>query len=518
MTVPRYDVVVIGAGHNGLTAAGVLAKAGRSALVLERRDVVGGLCASEEFHPGYRTPGLLHDTMQVRQAVVDLLRLDQHGLDLVPPPGLLLTGTDGRGIVIHPSDDATYADIARTSARDAERWREFRAFIAGARRVIEPLLNDAPPDIGAIGSLQSGSLGSLFKSAMAFQRLGKREMAELLRVPSMYVADWMNEWFETDLLKAGLSHGAVIGTWAGPWSPGTAANLLLAECTASRAVRGGPGALASALERAARHHGVEIRTGAAVSSITVSGTRATGVVLASGETIEAGVVVASCDPRTVFLNLIAPGLLPLRFEQRVGVIRARGTTAKVHLALNRHLEFAARPGERFKHARTATTLDDLERAFDPVKYGRFGEHPVLDIYVASGDSAERAPDGHDSVSLLVHFAPHALAGGWTSAARERLGDVAVAALEAVAPGTARAIVGREVLTPADIAERYGNSGGHIHHAEHALDQLAVRPTLETMRYTTPVAGLFLCGSGSHPGGGVTCAPGALGAAAVLSGR
>jgi phytoene dehydrogenase-like protein len=200
------------------------------------------------------------------------------------------------------------------------------------------------------------------------------------------------------------------------------------------------------------------------------------------------------------------------------VVRARGTTAKVHLALDRRLEFAARPGERVERARTATTLDDLERAFDTVKYGRVSEHPVLDICVPSVSNPELAPDGRDSVSLLVHFAPHALAGGWTGEARERLGDAAVAALERVAPGVSRAVVAREVLTPADIAARYGASGGHIHHAEHALDQLAIRPTLETMRYATPLAGLYLCGSGSHPGGGVTCAPGALGAAAILSRR
>ncbi|MDH4036505.1 MAG: NAD(P)/FAD-dependent oxidoreductase [Candidatus Krumholzibacteria bacterium] len=514
----RYDVIVIGAGHNGLTTACLLARAGRRVLVLERRDITGGMCASEEFHPGYRTPGLLHDTLQVRSGVVEALRLDQHGLDLVPPPAMLLAGPDGRGISIQASADATAVDIAKASAHDAERWREFSAFVVRARRVIEPLLNDAPPDIGAIGSLQSGSLGTLLKSAMSFQRLGKREMAELLRVPPMCVADWMNEWFEGDLLKAGMAHGAVLGMWAGPWSPGTAANLLLEACTAGQAVKGGAGALAFSLERAARHHGVEIRTGTAVSSLAVSGTTATGVVLASGETVEAGAVAASCDPRTLFLSLVAAGTLPLRFERRVGVVRARGTTAKVHLALDRRLEFAARPGERVSRARTATTLDDLERAFDAVKYGRASENPVLDISVPSVSNPEMAPEGRDSVSLLVHFAPHALAGGWDDGARERLGDAAVAALERVAPGVGGTVVAREVLTPVDIASRYGADGGHIHHTEHALDQLAIRPTMETMRYATPLANLYLCGSGSHPGGGVTCAPGALGAAAILSRR
>ena len=334
----------------------------------------------------------------------------------------------------------------------------------------------------------------------------------------MCVADWLNEWFESDLLKAGLAHGALVGMWAGPWSPGTAANLLLAECTTTHAVKGGAGALATALERAARHYGVEIRTGEAVASITMTKGAATGVVLASGEAIASGSIAASCDPRTLFLDLVPAGTLPVAFEHRVGVIRARGTTAKVHLALDRHLEFAARPGARVDRARTGTTLDDLERAFDPVKYGRTSEHPVLDIHVPSVVSPAMAPDGCDSVSLVVHYAPHALSGGWTDEARARLGDAATAALERVAPGVTKAVVAREVLSPADIASRYHVCGGHIHHAEHGLDQLAIRPTLETMRYATPVANLYLCGSGSHPGGGVTCAPGALGAAAILSRR
>jgi phytoene dehydrogenase-like protein len=476
------------------------------------------MCASEEFHPGYRTPGLLHDTAHVRPAVVEALRLDQHGLDLVTPPSLLLAGAEGRGVMLHASDDATAEELAKSSPHDSRRWREYRSFIGRVRRIIEPLLNDAPPDIGAIGTLQSGSLGTLLKSGMSLQKLGAREMAELLRIPPMCVADWMNEWFEDDVLKAGLAHGALTGLWAGPWSPGTAANLLLAECTATRAVKGGAGALANALERAARQYGVELRTGATVASIVMAGRVATGVTLTTGETIEASTIAASCDPRAVFLNLIPAGTLPVAFEHRAGVIRARGTTAKVHLALNRPLDFAARPGGRVERARTATTLDDIERAFDPVKYGRMSEQPVLDVHVPSVAHAGMAPDGGESVSLLVHYAPFALAGGWTDDARERLGDAAVAALERVAPGVGKAVVARQVLTPVDIAQRYQVSGGHIHHAEHGLDQLAIRPTLETLRYATPVAGLYLCGSGSHPGGGVTCAPGALGAAAILSRR
>jgi phytoene dehydrogenase-like protein len=384
--------------------------------------------------------------------------------------------------------------------------------------VVEPLLNEIPPDLAA-GGLGGMPLGALARSAWAAHRLGRDDLAELLRVPPMCVADWLNEWFESDLLKVGLANAALVGTWAGPWSPGTAANLLLLECATTRSIRGGAAALVSALERAARALGVQFRSGAEVASIRFDAGAAAGVVLADGEEIRASIVAASCDPRAVFLSLIAPGVLPLTHERRAETIRGRGSAAKVHLALSRRLEFSSRPGERIERARVSgRTLDDVERAFDPIKYGRFSETPILDVAVPTVARPDLAPEGGEVVSVLAHFAPHALAGGWTDAARERLGDAVVAALARVAPGVAGSVVAREVLTPADISRRFGVTGGHIHHVEHALDQLVIRPTLATMRYATPVPNLFLCGSGSHPGGGVTGAPGALGAAAILRRR
>jgi phytoene dehydrogenase-like protein len=516
--VARFDVVVIGAGHNGLTAACLLAKAGRRVLVLERAPFIGGLAAYHEFHPGYREPGVLPDTAQLRLDVVETLRLDQHGLDLIEPHPMLLAGDGGSGILLQASTDATATEIARVSSSDAGRWREYRAFIDRARAVIEPLLNDRPPDLARIGTLHSGSLPTLIKSGMAFQKLGRREMAELLRVPPMCVADWLNEWFENDLLKGGLAHGALIGLWAGPWSPGTATNLLLAECTTTMSVKGGAGALSASLERAARFLGVEIRTSAEVTRIRIDHGRAVGVELAGGESVDAGAIAAACDPRRTFLDLIEPGTLPLTFESRIGMIRSRGTTPKVNLALSRRIKFAAQPAHAVERARTASSLDDLERAFDPVKYGRATVHPVLDIHVPSTTNPGMAPDGCDTVSMLVHFVPFDLRGGWNEDARQQLGDHALAALERIAPGTGAAVVAREVLAPADLAERYGVTGGHIHHVEHALDQLVIRPTLDTMRFSSPIDRLFLCGAGSHPGGGLTCAPGALGAAAIIARR
>jgi phytoene dehydrogenase-like protein len=520
----RYDVVVIGAGHNGLTTACLLAKAGRRVLVVEKRGTVGGLCAPEEFHPGYRSPGILHDTAQLRVGLLDDLHLDEHGLDLAPAEPTLFASKDGQGVVIRADDDAaTAADIARVSPNDAARWMEYRAFIARARDVIEPLLSETPPDLSRLGSLGPGGLGGIplataARTARAVQRFGHRDLAGLLRIPPMCVADWLNEWFESDLVKGGLAHGALFGTWAGPWSPGTAANLLVLECTARHSVVGGAAGLASALERAARQYGAEVRTEVEVTKIRLEGGAVSAVLLSSGEEIAAPVVASAIDPRSTFLRLIEPGTLPVAFEQRMGKIRARGTTAKVHLALNRRLEFAAKPGERVARARTTGTLDDLERAFDPVKYRRASEKPLLDIFIPSVARPETAPDGCDVVSLLVHFAPFDLAGGWTPAAKKRLGDAALGELERVAPGVSASVVAREVVTPADIAERFGIDGGHIHHLEPSIDQLLMRPTMDTMRYATPVRGLFLCGAGTHPGGGVTCGPGALAADAIIAAR
>lgn len=337
---------------------------------------------------------------------------------------------------------------------------------------------------------------------------------ELLRVPPMCVADWAREWFETELLCAGMAHVAIAGTWTGPWSPGTAANLLLWSCTTGKTVRGGAAALASALVRSAEFYGVTVRTAAPVARIRLEHGAACGVELANGETIDASAVISSCDPGTTFLRLLEPSDVPHALERHISNYRMRGTTAKVNLAIRGKLAFASRPEGNFARAFTGETLDDQERAFDAVKYDQFSERPVLDIFVPTVDRKENAPDGHSVISILAHFAPFELADEWNDDNRERLGDAVVAELERFAPGTRANIIAREVLTPADIAARYGLTGGHVHHGEHALDQLVCRPTLETARYATPIKHLFLCGSGSHPGGGITCAPGAIAAGVV----
>ena len=508
------DAIVIGGGLNGLTAAALLARAGRKVAVLERRDVIGGLAASEEFHPGYRTAGLLHDTTGLRPAVVDTLRLTQHGLRMRGHrPDLLALLRRGEGLTIpgHPADaDATLGSISK---QDAKRFVEFHAFIDRVRPVLADFLNSPLPNIVDVESIGAWDL---MRRALRVRRLGGATMMELMRVPPLSVRDWLVEWFTLDLLKASLALDAVGGTWLGPRSPASAANLLLREAVAGPGVEGGGPALVAALRAAAESHGVVIRTGAKVVRILLSGGRASGVVLDGGEEIASKLVAASCDPKTAFA-MLPEGAISFTQRRHIAEYRMRGTTAQVLLALDKPLHFACRAGE-VARARTGADMNELERAFDSIKYRRFSERPILDILVPSVESPDYAPVGHAAVQMLVHYAPRDLEGGWNDDQRRRLGDAALAVLEAHAPGTKESVVSGQVLTPEDLEQRYGITGGHIYHGEVALDQILVRPTPECSGHATPVAGFYLCGAGSHPGGGLTCAPGALAAARILKDR
>ncbi len=507
----RVDVVVIGAGHNGLTTAALLARDGRNVIVLEQRSVVGGLAAGEEFHPGYRHVGLFHDASTLRPHVVRTLGLESFGLVV----------RDGRSAVLSPDPDGSgifLGDVARASAlgvsEDAERYAAYRAFLDRVRPAVAASLDALPL---ALDDDSPRAMLGIVSRGLSFRRLGRRDAMELFRIAPMCVADWLGEWFQGARLKALLAGPALTGAWMGPWSPGSNALLLRHEALAGGHVPGGPAAVVAALTRACEAHGATIRRNAPVASIRVSNGSVEGVTLADGETIDAPVVASACDPKTTLRSLMPPRTVTPTLAGHVSHVRTNGTTAKVHLAVRGPVRFAGRPDEDVLFARTGASVDEIERAFDPVKYGEHPERPVLDVAVPTVDDPSLAPEGHAVVSALVHFVPHALCGGWTDARRERLGDCVVAELERVAPGVADRVVAREVLTPADIARTYGVTGGQIHHGEHAIDQLAVRPTLECARFATPISGLYLCGSGSHPGGGVTGGPGAL-AARVIAGR
>ncbi len=507
-----YDVIIIGAGHNGLTAAVLLAKQGRKVLVLEQRGIIGGLAAGEEFHPGYHSDGLLQDSGQLRAQVVRVLDLKSQGLEIFPRrPSVLALDLEGRGMLLGNKDRHTAKEIGFYSPEDARQYLKYRKFIKRVAGVVNRIF-DAPPP--AVESLDGRTLWGFFRTGFALRRLGKTTMLEFLRVAPMCVADWLNEWFENNRLKAALAGAGLTGNFAGPWSPGTAFNLLLWECFAKHSIKDGPRSLIAALEKAAQSQGVEIRTESEVSEVQVSGGQTTGVVLKSGEHIQAPIVGASCDPRHTFLDLVPGNQVENLQERRIQHIRGTGTTAKVNLALNTKLEFNGRSGEKIAFARTGHHLDQIEKAFDTCKYGQFSADPILDIHIPTVSNSDLAPPGHSVVSILVHFVPYRLQPQWDQDQTEKLGDTVVATLSQYAPAASHAIVAREVLSPVDLETRYGLVRGHTLHGEHALDQLILRPTPECARYHTPIKGLYLCGSGSHPGGGITCAPGALAASII----
>ena len=510
----KYDVIIIGAGLNGLVTATTIAKRGRKVLVLEKMAQTGGLAASTEFHPGFRNAGVLHDTTAFRPWVVEQLELKKHGLkqrsDEVP---VFAPQKSGRGLLLWRSPDRAQEELAQISQKDAKAYRDYRTFTTRVGAFLAKVFDDFPPDVE---SMSFPGAWDIMKKAVGLRRLGKADMMEILRVGPMCVADWLNEYFETNLLKAVLAGPAIYNSFTGPWSPGTNLNLLLAEAFYQNPVEGGPPALTKALLAAASAAGVEVRTNAEVKRVDVDGKKVKGVTLMDGTQIATDKVGASCDPKQLFLKLIDPTQVTMKFEANIQNIRARGTTAKIDLAVKGYPELQGRTNFKAEIIRTGEFFDQMEHAFDAVKYGEFSSEPILDIYIPTVENPALAPSGQHVVQILVHFAPHALKGGWTQAKKDALYETALTTLSQYMPGIREQIVGKEVLTPADLETRYNLSGGHLFHGEHAADQLLVRPTPECTRYSTPYEGLFLCGSGSHPGGGLTGAPGAFAAKAIMS--
>jgi len=508
----KYDVVVIGGGHNGLTAAITLAGKNKKVLLLEKRDVLGGIAAGEEFHPGYRTTGLLHDTSGVRSKVIKDLNLEKFGLKTKKSrPAFSILSKDGKFVHLHSDLEKAVFEISKISKKDAEAYAAYHDFIDKISGFINGLMNEMPPDLTKLGGKQ---IWEFAKKGMAFKKLGKKTMMELLKVAPMSVADFLNENFETDFIKAGIAAPTIYGSYTGPWSSYTTLNLLLWECAAKECIIGGPQALIDALEKAAREAGVEIRTDTEVDKILLDENRnVSGVKLSNGEEIRADIVASSCTPRETFYELLLPNQIDYALEHGIQHYRSRGTTAKVNLALNKALTLNGEATIEF--ARTGNSFDEMEKAFDSVKYRKFSDEPILDIHIPSAADTSLAPSGHSVVSILVHFAPYKFDKGWFETTKIKLMNNVIKTLEQYAPDISSAIVGSEVLSPLDLETRYSLTNGHIFHGEHAVDQLVTRPIPSCARYKTPVNGLFLCGSGSHPGGGITCMPGYLAANMIL---
>jgi phytoene dehydrogenase-like protein len=525
-----YDAIVVGAGHNGLVCAAYLAKGGLRTLVLERRDRVGGTVETSELAPGVRAPRVAHTVGRLRPQVVRDLGLAQHGLELVQPDvRVFAPQPDGRGITLWSDVGRTSAELRSWSAADAEAYPAFDRRIRALGRFLGQLATVTPPDLRD-PSLADAVAG--LRLGLGFKGLGRREGQELLRVLPMAVADFVAESFETEALRAVLAARGIAHTHMGPWSAGTS-QVLLADAAgndggaAAQTVfaRGGPGALADALASAAGASGAEIRTGVEVAAVTIRDGRASGVALASGDEITSRVVASGLDPKRTLLGLLDPVALGPSLGWRTSNLRMSGTVAKVNLALSALPRFTAASGddgERRLRGRIlvgATGIDDLERAFDAAKYGRVSDPPWLEVTIPSLVDPSLVETGGHVMSVVAQYVPyHRRDGSWEDArARDRLGKSVVTVLESVAPGIGKLVTAREVLTPLDLEQEYGLTEGHPLHGDPGLDQFfAWRPLLGHARYRMPVEGLYLCGSGAHPGGGVTGGPGANAAREILA--
>ena len=519
-------VVIIGAGHNGLVTACLLARAGLKPLVLERREIVGGAAVTSEIHPGFRCPALFHSAGAPILEVVRELDLGRHGLQVIQPAVRLFAASrSASGIALYEDADRTARDLARVSPKDGAAYAEFVKTFGRIGRFLRPLLSMTPP---SIDSPRPAEVLRMLGVGARFRGLGRKDGYRLLRWGPMAVADLVAEWFDTELLRAAVAARGIFGSFAGPWSAGTSLGLLQQAAQDGHAVapsftfRGGIGALGVALASAARAAGAEIRTSAPVARVTSRDGSVVAAVLESGEEIPARAVISSADPRTTFLRLLDTLDLEPDFVHKIRNYRCKGATAKINYALSATPAFtsAAGPGGGIEwmqgRIHIGPEIDDLERAFDAAKYGDDSPHPVLDITLPSLTDASLAPAGAQVMSVHVQYAPYREKEGDSAARREALAETVERTISEYAPHFRALIVKRQVLTPADIEETFGLSGGHLFHGEQALDQLfTMRPILGWARYRTPLDGLYLCGAGTHPGGGITGGPGANAAREIL---
>jgi phytoene dehydrogenase-like protein len=519
----QYDAIVIGGGHNGLVNAAYLGRAGRKVLVLERRHVLGGAAVTEEIFPGFKFSVCSYVVSLLRPEIIRELDLPRHGMEILPLDGTFTPLPDGNYLWRVDDHARTRFEIARHSRRDAEAYEEFNKAMAAMCRFVKPLLGMTPPDPT---SLHPRELGKLLFLGRRFQALSSEEKYTLVRLMSLSAADFVERWFETDVLKATLAASGIIGTFLGVRSPGTAYVLLhhyMGELDGAFRSwgfsRGGTGAISAAIAAAAREAGVEIRTRAPVARILVKDGRASGVVLENGEEFRAGIVSSGVDPSRTFLKMIEPDELPAEFLAQVRRYKFRGSSAKVNLALDALPDFPCLPGPG-AHLRGAISISPsveyMERAYDEAKYGRFSRRSYLDIVIPSLTDPSVAPPGKHVMSCFVQYAPYQLKEGTWEEKREALGDAVMDTLAEYAPNIKSIVIGRQVLTPLDLEREFGLTEGNIFQGELALEQLFfLRPLAGWAQYRTPIRNLYMCGSATHPGGGIMGAPGRLAALEIL---
>jgi phytoene dehydrogenase-like protein len=519
----KYDVVVIGGGHNGLIHAAYLARAGKNVLVLEKRHVLGGASVTEEVFPGFKFSVCSYVVSLLRPEIIRDLDLPRHGLEILPLDGTftpMLTGDHLWRVNDHAK---TRREIARHSKVDAEAYDEYGKAMADMGRFVKPILGMTPPDPTKL-SIQG--LSDLLSLGRRFRGLSGTDRYNQVQLMTMSAVDFLDQWFETDVLKATMSASGIIGTFLGVRSPGTAYVLLhhyMGDIDgAFRAwgfARGGTGAISEACAGAAREAGVEIRTKASIAKIQVAGGRATGVVLESGEEIPARVVSSSVDPRLTFIRMVGENELPGDFVEDVRRYKFRGSSGKVNLALDALPDFRSLPGPG-AHLRGAIsispTVEYMERAYDDAKYGRFSRRPYIDMVIPTLTDPSLAPPGKHVLSCFVQYAPYSLKGDWDKE-REAFGDTVVDTIAEHAPNIKNIIRHRQVVTPLDLEREWGLSEGNIFQGELTLEQLFfLRPAPGWAQYATPIKNLYMCGSATHPGGGIMGANGRNAATRILA--
>jgi phytoene dehydrogenase-like protein len=523
----RYDIVVVGGGHNGLVCAAYLARAGARVLVLERRELLGGAAVTEELWPGYHVSTASYVVSLMQPDIVEYLQLPRFGYHVYPlDPAEFVPFPDGRSLLFWQDPDRRAAEIAKFSPRDAEAYLRYDGALSQMVRMIKPLLATVPPDI------RFRSFDDLREAT----KLGvhvlrhRRNLGRLVDLMTLSVSDFLDDWFDNEQVKGALAYGGIIGSWAGPRSPGTAYVLLHHRmgdgASGARGgwgfVRGGMGALSEAIAASAKAAGADIRAASTVERIEVTSGRATGVTLADGTSIPAAVVACSIHPRTAFLELVGSDRLPADVVEGMKRYRSRSGSVKVNVALGELPDFLARPGTELGPHHPEFVISPsvayLEQAWDDAKNGRASTAPMIDAVIPSTKDPTLAPTAAHVMTCFVQYAPLRPADGpWDDSSREAFGDRVIDTISEYAPNVKGAVLHRQVLTPADIEDRYGLVGGNIFQGEMSLDQLfSFRPSPGTASYRTPIRGLYLCGAGAHPGGGVMGAPGRNAARVIRS--
>jgi phytoene dehydrogenase-like protein len=521
----RYDAVVVGGGHNGLTCAAYLAKAGKKVLVLEKRPVVGGSAVSEEVFPGFTFTVCSYVVSLFRPHIVRDLQLARHGLEIIPLEASFSPLPDGDSLCRWGDAHRTRREIARFSARDAEVYPEFSLAMSQLARFTKSIIDNPAPNPA---SLNPGEYFQAMRTSRGLREANADQRCTYMKLLTMSAADFLDQWFESDVLKAPMSVSGIIGTFLGVRSPGTAYVLLhhyMGEIDgAMRAwglAKGGTGGISEAIARSAQSYGAEIVTEAGVSNVIIRNSRAVGVVLENGDEIRAATVVSGLDPRRTYLDLVGEEHLDAELSTQLSHYKFRGSSGKVNLAVDRLPEFSCRPGDGphlYGDVAIAPGIRYLEKAYDQAKYGDFSERPYINMVIPTLVDPTMAPPGKHVISCFVQYAPYDIRGGAANwpAQREAFGDAVVDTLEEYIPNIKETILHRQVLTPWDLEQEFGLTEGNIFHGELSLEQLLyLRPAAGWARYKTPVRDLWMCASGTHPGGGIMGASGELAARAIL---